>query len=65
MQYARRISVDLDSLLKVSSTGVSVGTKPSERRIHVDTETLLKVSSTGVAVGNKPQKPLPAGEPAR
>ncbi len=65
MQDARRISVDLDTLLKVSSTGVSVGLKPAERRIAVDHDTLLKVNSTGVSVGTKPSKPLSAGESAR
>lgn len=62
MQDAPRISVDLKGLLKVGSTGVSVGLKPSEkthndevsRRIAVDLDTLLKVSSIGVAVGTKP-----------
>lgn len=77
MQDARRISVDLDALLKVSSTGVSVGTKPSEpmaeadadpqsgRRIAVDVDALLKVNSTGVAVGTKPGIPPSAGEISR
>jgi len=65
MQEARRISVDLDTLLKVSSTGVSVGLKPAGPRIAVDHDALLKVSSTGVAVGTKPDKPLPVGGSTR
>ncbi len=32
MQHDRRISIDLDRLLKVRSTGVSVGTKPTEKQ---------------------------------
>ncbi len=76
MQYSRRISVDLDSLLKVRSTGVSVGTKPAEwqdavemgahaeRRIAVDVDRLLNVCASGVAVGFKPA-PLHAEEPGR
>jgi hypothetical protein len=57
MQNARRISVNPDTLLKVSSTGVSVGAKPTERQIPVDVDALLKVKSTGVAVGTKPAQP--------
>lgn len=54
MQDARRISVNPEILLKVSSTGVSVGVKPGDKRIPIDVEELLTVSSTGVSVGIKP-----------
>ncbi|HHZ10783.1 MAG TPA: hypothetical protein GX405_18600 [Rhizobiales bacterium] len=54
MQDARRISVNPEILLKVSSTGVSVGVKPADKRIPIDVEELLTVSSTGVSVGIKP-----------